>query len=108
MAELVDLDHGLKVSLSAREEFFGLKRSFIIPRANVLNVARVADVWVHLRGIRAPGTGLPGVIMLGTTRYRGGKDFNAVYGHKPGVVITLSDFPYRRVLLTDLGTTTTN
>lgn len=100
MAVLTDDLSGLQIELSAREQFFGLKRSFVIPWSQVLNIAQVSDLWVHLRGIRAPGTGFPGVIMLGTTRYRGHKDFNAVYGHKPGVVISLTGNPFTRVLLT--------
>ena len=100
MAHLAEDVHGLRIELSGREQFFGLKRSFEIPWLQVLNIAQVPDLWVHLRGIRAPGTGFPGVIMLGTTRYRGHKDFNAVYGHKPGVVISLIGNPFTRVLLT--------
>lgn len=100
MALLRESAAGLHIELSGKEEVFGLKRSFGIPWSQVLNIAQVPDLWVHLRGIRAPGTGLPGVIMLGTTRYQGHKDFNVVYGHKPGVVITLLGNQFTRVLLT--------
>ena len=55
---------------------------------------------MHVIGIRAPGTGLPGVSMLGTTRYQGKKDFNVVYGHKPGLVVTLSGIDFARILIT--------
>lgn len=100
MALLTADSNGLQIKLSGREQLFGLKRSFNIPWTQVLNIAQVSDLWVHLRGMRAPGTGFPGVIMLGTTRYRGHKDFNAVYGHKPGVVISLTENSFTRVLLT--------
>ncbi len=101
MGKLVSMPNGLRVQLSTREEFFGFTRSFTIPWAQIINIAEVTDLWVQLRGIRAPGTGLPGVIMLGTTRYQGKKDYNAVYGHKPGFVISLSGNPFCRVLLTN-------
>jgi hypothetical protein len=52
-----------------------------------------------LRGIRAPGTGLPGVIALGTWRYRGGKDFAALYRGGPALVIELDGAEYRRLLV---------
>lgn len=100
MASLTHDARGLQILLSGREQLFGIKRSFDIPWQQVLNIAQVPDLWAHLRGIRAPGTGFPGVIMLGTTRYQGHKDFNAVYGHKPGVVISLIENPFTRVLLT--------
>ncbi len=87
--------------MSGKEELGSLKRSFSVPLKQVINIARVSDLWVHLRGIRAPGTGFPGVIMLGTTRYQGIKDFNAVYGHKPGFVVTLSASEFTRILITE-------
>ncbi len=89
------------MALARKEEIGALKKSFSIPWSQVTNIARVDDLWSHLRGIRAPGTGLPGVIMLGTTRYEGLKDFNAVYGHKPGFVVTLNGNEFARVLVTN-------
>lgn len=100
MASVVETRTSLKISLSLTEELFGLKRSFSVSWSQVLGIAQVPDLWVHLRGMRAPGTGFPGVIMLGTTRYEGHKDFNAVYGHRPGLVINLTEHPFSRVLLT--------
>lgn len=99
MAQLVTEGSNLAIRMSQREEFFALKRSFTVPWSHVVNIAQVGDVWVHLRGLRAPGTGFPGVIMLGTTRYQGKKDFCAVYGHKPGLVVTLVGNAFERVLL---------
>ena len=41
-----------------------------------------------MKGMRAPGTGIPGLIMLGTLRnFRGWKAFCAVHGKGPAVVI---------------------
>ncbi len=102
MAKLISLLKGLQVALTPQEAIFGLKQSFTIPWIQIVNIAEVTDLWVHIRGIRAPGTGSPGVIMLGTTRYQGKKDFNAVYGHKPGFVISLTGGPYTRVLVTNM------
>jgi hypothetical protein len=101
VALLVPEGDSLRVSLSGKEELGALKRSFSIPLGNVSDFAHVSDLWVHLRGIRAPGTGLPGVIMLGTTRYQGKKDFNAVYLHRPGYVLTLTGNAFARVLVTE-------
>ena len=52
-----------------------------------------------LRGLRAPGTGLPRRIALGTWRYRGGKDFAALYRAKPAVIVSLQDAPFGRLLV---------
>ena len=101
MAFLIPQGRYLRVSLSRKEELGALRRSFSLRLDQVINIARVDDLWVHLRGIRAPGTGFPGVIMLGTTRYQGKKDFNAVYGHKPGFVVTLEGCEFARILITE-------
>ncbi len=103
MALLIPQGEYLQVFLSRKEEWGALKRSFSIPLNQVINIARVSNVWEHLRGIRAPGTGLPGLIMLGTTRYQGKKDFNAVYKHKPGYVVTLDGSEFTRILITECG-----
>ncbi len=101
MALLISQDGLLQVSLAGKEELGAFKKSFSVPLDQVSNIARVSDLWVHLRGIRAPGTGWPGVIMLGTTRYQGKKDFNAVYRHKPGFVVTLDGNDFARILITE-------
>lgn len=101
MALLIARDSFLQVSLSGVEELGAFKKSFSVPLDQVSNIARVSDLWVHVSGIRAPGTGLPDVSMLGTTRYQGKKDFNVVYGHKPGLVVTLSGNDFARILITE-------
>ena len=69
-------------------------------------LSRVKRVWVtdapwrELRGMRAPGTGIPRVIMLGTTRGSFGKDFCAVYGRAPALVVELEGSAFRRWILT--------
>jgi hypothetical protein len=69
------------------------------PRSAVRTV-RVSDhPYRELRGIRAPGTGFPGVIALGTRRYRGGKDFVAVYGRSAAVVVDLDGARWGRFVV---------
>ncbi|CAA9266840.1 MAG: FIG00665670: hypothetical protein [uncultured Acidimicrobiales bacterium] len=59
------------------------------PRSAVRDVRVVERPVSEVSGVRMPGTGLPGVIALGTWRRRGGKDFVAIYRGRPGVVIDL-------------------
>ena len=49
-----------------------------------------------LRGIRAPGTGFPYVIMLGTMRHRKGKDFCVVYKKNPVLILEFENEKYKR------------
>jgi hypothetical protein len=49
-----------------------------------------------LRGIRAPGTGFPFLIMLGTMRHKRGKDFCVVYKKNPVLVLEFEKGPWAR------------
>jgi hypothetical protein len=61
---------------------------------------RVSDrPWSELRGIRAPGTGIPGVIALGTRRGGGGRDFTAVYRNRSAVVLELEGAVFDRLVI---------
>jgi hypothetical protein len=100
MAKVRVESDGLFVRLSFWEQLGALRGDLRVPRAAVTNARVVPDPWTELRGIRAPGTGIPGVIALGTRRGRFGRDFAAVYGHRPGIVIECSNTTYRRLVLT--------
>ena len=79
MAELLIEDGALHVRLSALEKLGALRGDIMIPLRSVTAVRVSDNPWSEeLRGIRAPGTGLPGVISLGTRRGKGILDFAAV------------------------------
>jgi hypothetical protein len=70
-----------------------------VPAVAVAAVRVTQTPFRELRGIRAPGTGLPGVVALGTWRHRDGKDFAVLYRGGPAVVVELESAPYRRLLV---------
>jgi hypothetical protein len=82
-------DRQLIVRLSCWEKAAALRSGFAVPLEAVAAVSRVDAPWSVLRGWRAPGTGLPGVIAYGTMRYKGSRDFAAVLGKHPGVCVDL-------------------
>lgn len=96
----IEIDRGdLVVRLSALEKVGALRGDVRVPRKAVRDV-RVADrPWDELRGVRAPGMGIPRVIMLGVTRGRGGRQFAAVYGNRPALVVDLQSGPLTRLIL---------
>jgi hypothetical protein len=81
----------LVLALSRRERIGALHGDVRVPLSCVEDVAVTPHPFGELRGIRAPGTGMPGVIALGTWRGRGEKGFAAVYRQRPGVVVRLRD-----------------
>ncbi len=88
----------LVVRLNPVERLGALHGSIRVPLTNVIAVEPNNAVWHELRGLRMPGTGFPGVIALGTWRYRGGKDFVAVY-RSTGLVVTLADSEWNRLVV---------
>jgi hypothetical protein len=91
------------VRLSLLERLGALVTNDPRGRVEAVRAVRFTDrPWRELRGLRAPGTGLPGAIMLGTLRYSGGRDFAAVYG-KTGkaVVVDFEGDRYGRFIVTN-------
>ena len=62
----------------------------------------IDELWSKdvLRGVRAPGTGLPYMVLIGVMRGRGYKDFCVIKRRKPGVIITFSSGKYERWIYT--------
>jgi len=98
MAILQIRPDSLAIELNRWERLGALHDSFTIPWSHIDRATAIKDLWPHVRGWRAPGTGLPHVILLGRMRYRDGKDFTAIYKSLPGVILELRDEPFRRIL----------
>lgn len=96
----IEIERGdLVVRLSPLEKLGAMRGDLRVPRKSVGDVRVTERPWDELRGVRAPGTGIPRVIMLGLTRGRGGRQFAAVYGNRPAVVVDLQSSPLSRLIL---------
>jgi hypothetical protein len=100
MADLEVEGSELVLHLRAIEKAEGAHGDIRVPLAAVTAVRSVDDPWPELRGIRAPGTGMPNVIAVGTRRGSFGKDFAAVHGKGPAVVVELEGAAYGRLVVT--------
>jgi hypothetical protein len=87
--------------MSALEKVEGFHGSIRVPVSSVREVCSVDDPWSQLRGIRAPGTGVPGVIAVGTRRGSGIRDFVVVHGQGPAVVVDMDGAEFGRFVVTD-------
>jgi len=93
MARALIVGSEVHLHLSGGEKFWGFHRS---PRANLSDIVKIEavnDFWKFTGwiGLRAPGTGIPRVVGLGTWRKFGSKTFCAVYRKEPGFKITLKN-----------------
>ena len=101
MASLTVDGDQLVVQLSAWERAAAFHGDVRVPLAAVRSVAVEPRPWDALRGIRAPGTGFPGVIAYGVRRATGGRpDFAAVLRGRPVVRVELDPpSPFARLLV---------
>ena len=96
----IDIYEGtLVLRLSFAERRGGFVRGDArIPLDAVRAVRAVEDPWAELRGMRSPGITLGKSLAVGTWRFPGGKDFVALHGRSPGVVIDLTGLEFARIL----------
>ena len=99
MAQLTIEGDDLVVRMNALEKLGAFHGDVRVPLRAVRNVRASEAPYRELRGIRAPGTGWPGRIAIGTRRYRGGKGFACVVGKQPAVVVELEDAAYGRLVV---------
>lgn len=100
VATLVVEGSDLVVRMSELEKFEAVHPDVHVLLRTVRVVRVVEDAWPELRGIRAPGTGIPGVIAVGTRRGSFGKDFAVVHGRERAIVVELDGATYSRIILT--------
>ena len=98
MAHVIEEKGELILKLSLRERIFALHSS---PRANASDLVSTTDStnpWSAevLRGVRSPGTAIPYVVLLGTMRFKEGKDFTAIYKRGPVKVYEFSAGEFQR------------
>jgi hypothetical protein len=102
MASVVREGNELVLQLSFWEKLGALNSSQRTSLDSIEKIEFIDQLWGSstLRGVRAPGTAIPNVVLLGTLRGRGYKDFVAMVGRGEGVVITLKSGPFARWIFT--------
>jgi hypothetical protein len=102
MAKLNREGNDLVLSLSFWEKIGALHSSPRTSLASVVKVEFAEKLWssTTLRGVRAPGTGIPYLVLLGTMRGKGYRDFVAIKGREKGVILTLNSEPFARWIFT--------
>ena len=102
MATVIRDGNEIVLQLSFWEKLGALHSS---PRASIDSIESIEFVdqlWRSdvLRGVRAPGTAIPYVVLLGTLRGLKFKDFVAMKGRSAGSVIHFKNGPFERWIFT--------
>jgi hypothetical protein len=98
MAKVIESGGVLTLKLSRLEKMGALHGDISVASNQLISKTEVPNPWTkeYLRGVRAPGTAIPYVILLGTMRFKGGKDFCAIYKRTPAVIYEFADAPFKR------------
>jgi hypothetical protein len=102
MAKIIDRGSEIELSLSIREKLAALHGNLTAKKSDLTSRKVVENPWRSglLKGVRAPGTAIPFYLLLGTMRYKSGKDFTIIYRNKPVEVFEFKSGPYRRWIIT--------
>ena len=101
MAKVIDDGEFLTLELSIFEKVGALHGDIRVAKTNLVKVEIEENPWQStvLRGVRAPGTGIPFVILLGTMRTKKIKDFTAIYRRRPVEIYTFKDCEFERWII---------
>jgi hypothetical protein len=100
MTEVEIAEDALIVHVKGMDRLFSLKSRLEIPLRHVLGAEVDPDVAQGWRkGLRAPGTHLPGVITAGTFYQEGNRVFWDVHDPEKAIVIRLGDERYARLVI---------
>jgi hypothetical protein len=100
MTEVEITADNLVVHVKGMDRLWSLKSRLEIPLAHVLGAEvdpHAAQGW--RKGLRAPGTHLPGVITAGTFYQEGDRVFWDVHDPEKAIVIRLEDERYARLVI---------
>ena len=106
MATITTEGTSLRITLSTGERIAGLLRDVRVPLTSVRGVETVPDGLDAVRGVRAPGLGLPGHRAIGTWREPGATTLVSVRRGQPAVRVTLAGERHAALLVgsDDAGT----
>jgi hypothetical protein len=100
MASLLITADTVTVQLSPVEKFEAVHGNVTVPRSAITGARAVGDGMDEIHGLRMPGTGIPGVLMVGTVRDHEFVTFAVCHARRPAVVIDLTGQPYDRLVIT--------
>ncbi|QGH69807.1 hypothetical protein [Pseudactinotalea sp. HY158] len=100
MAELQVHGDTVTIALSIAEKIEALHPDVTIPRSAITGAREVPDGLEEVHGLRMPGTGFPGVILVGTFREPDRTTFAVCHGQRPAIVLDVAGQPYDRIVVT--------
>jgi hypothetical protein len=92
-------DNDLVLEVQGVHKVLSFRSRLVIPLTHVCGITAHADVMEIPRGVRAPGTSIPGFIHAGTFHSQGDKMFWDVHDPAKAIVIELADDDFARLVV---------
>ncbi|MFC1554552.1 hypothetical protein ACFL7D_07960 [candidate division KSB1 bacterium] len=86
-------------SVQGLHKVLALKSGIEVSRSHIVSAYTDESVFTFYKGMRVPGTHIPGVITAGTFRKDGKKIFWDVFRKKNAVVVALAEEDYDRFVI---------
>ncbi|MFE7113493.1 hypothetical protein ACFU98_45565 [Streptomyces sp. NPDC057575] len=99
MAHISIDDGNLIVEIDGLDKLWALKSRLTIPLAHVRGATADPGIIKEPKGLRSPGTHVPGVVTAGTFHVDGERVFWDVHDPAKAVVIQLADERYARLVI---------
>lgn len=99
MAQVSIAGDDLVVEIEGMEKLWSLKSRLVIPLGNVRGATADPGIAAEPKGVRAPGTNMPGVLTAGTFHQDGERVFWNIRDGARAVVIALADERYARLVI---------
>ncbi len=98
MVEVMVSPNYVRLELTGLDILWSLKGNLTFPIAGIRSI--YADPTVtRPKGLRLPGTSIPGLIQAGTYVWQGTREFWCVHFTGRSVVFELEDLPYTRIVV---------
>jgi hypothetical protein len=99
VANLVISDESVTLELSTAEKAEALHRDLTVPRSAITGVRVVSSCMDEVHGFKLVGSGIPGVMMVGSFKGGDGSTFALCHGNGPGLVLDLTGQHYDRIVV---------
>lgn len=100
MANILVSDDSVTVELSVLEKVEAVHGNVSVARSSIVGTHEVPDGLAEVHGMRLPGTGVPGMILVGTFLEPGRRTFAVCHGANPAVVFDLEGEHFDRLVIT--------
>lgn len=98
MVNIIEQKDNYIFEIKGWHKIWALKSEIIVPKKNIIKAYQNESEFTFWKGIRMPGTEIPGYIAAGTF-YKKGRNFWDVIHKKNAVIVELKEHVYKKLIV---------